>query len=920
MALFIQFLNRCLFIGFFVSMFASLQAQEVTLIPNSSPPYRFSDYQKAFHNWEAQKGQYEDSKGWKWLKRWEAHWSQRVMPDGSLPDPGAVSQELLKVSAWKDRINTNSRNSGWMPAGPNVLPPGRFPSSQHGMGRINCITFHPSDKNTFWVGVAQGGVWKTVDHGMSWTPLTDDLPMLRISDIAVNPQNTDEMYISVGDYAYLAVALDIDDRKRHTHYGIGVYKTQDGGQSWSPTGLVLNQEDRDASLTRRVLIRPSDTQELVATGIFGIKKSYDGGQTWTQKLDSVMWDIEQHPTQPDVLFASSGFVQPINLGSAAILKSTDFGETWSELNTGIPPKNAVQRIELEISPADPDYVYAIACDLSDGFYAIYRSIDGGNTWTQQANRNNTHNLLYWYLDFDGNGGQGTYDLAIVADPNDREKVYVGGVNVWGTTDGGLNWEPASLWYSKYGKSLHADQHFFSYNPLDSLFYLCNDGGVMRTPRIITAPLDTVISQSGFEWETEWEDLNDGMQITSFYRLGLSLSSPGELLAGSQDNSTFIYDGQNWLNSFGGDGMECLIHPDSSLSLIGSSQYGRIVHSTDGGYSYRTISNYITKDTDELAEWTTPFLLQPGNPSAFLAGYSNLWKTYDRGENWIKLSDFPPLPGGNVSVPASALAIAPSDTQTIYLAHRIYHGFNQPSDMWRTTDGGDNWTNITAGLPDSLYFSYIAVDPSDPQRLWVTASGFVDSAKVYESKDGGNTWINISRNLPNLPANCITAQDSSASHLIYVGMDRGVYYLSDSLDEWQLYAENLPNVIVSEIAIHPVTNQLYIATFGRGIWVSDQVNDNIDPPLSNESLLSNYLEAHLNPNPNTGNFSLHIQSERSDQINLRVVDIMGRTCYSEQLEGIRQEWNRELNLDLSPGLYFLQMKGTKQSKVLRFQVL
>ncbi|MEM7370664.1 MAG: T9SS type A sorting domain-containing protein [Bacteroidota bacterium] len=884
----------------------------------AQPPYSLTDYQEAFCKWETNKQQYKDEKGWKWLKRWEEHWSRRAMPDGSLPDPLMISKEVQTVASWKYREQQASRSSGWFPAGPTTLPPGTFPTSQHGMGRINCISFHPTDSNTFWVGVAQGGVWKTTDHGTNWTPLTDDLPMLRISDIAVNPQNTDEIYISVGDYAYLAVSLELDDRKRHTHYGIGVYKTTDGGQNWAPTGLVLNQEDQDASLTRRVFIRESDPQELVAAGIFGLKKSYDGGQTWVQKLDSLMWDLEVHPTQPDVLFASSGFVHALQEGSAAIMKSTDFGETWTELNTGIPPKNVVQRIELEISPANPDYIYAMSCDLFDGFHALYRSTDGGNSWTEQSNGSSTHNLLYWYLSFNGQGGQGTYDLAIVADPADPDIIYVGGVNVWGSKDGGVEWEPATLWYSAYGKSLHADQHFFSYNPLDNQFYVCNDGGVMRTKEIITAPLDTVLNRPNFQWETIWEDLNDGMQITSFYRLGLSLSHPGALIAGAQDNSTFYYDGQNWLNSVGGDGMECLIHPDNPLDFFASSQFGRIVHSSDGGDNYYTISSPITHETDELAEWTTPFQLQPGNPSVLLAGYSNLWKTSDK-VNWTKHSDFPPMAGSPVSAPASALAVAPSDTQVIYLAHRIYHSFNQPSRMWRTNNAGGNWTEITAGLPDSLYFSYIAVDPDDPQHLWVSSSGFVAGTKVFESKDGGDTWSNISKNLPNLPANCLVAQDSSESNLLYVGMDRGVYYLSDSLDEWQLYADNLPNVIVSELAIHPETNQLYVATFGRGIWTSDQVSETIDPPLSNDPALKNGIRALLFPNPNSGQFSLQLETDEAERFLLQIVDILGRKVYEQQWDTPLQSLEHMISLEVPEGLYFLRIKGNTQSRVLRFRI-
>jgi len=895
------------------SLFAQVPVSQVPVQPQS----QLVDHQRAFLEWQMDNPQAVDHKGWKWYKRWEEHWSTRAMPDGSAPDPLLIQEEYLRYIRLKNANST--RASGWMPAGPDYLPPGAFPTSQHGMGRINCMAFHPTDSNTFWVGVAQGGVWKTTDHGDSWTPLTDDLPILRISDIAVNPNNPDEIYISVGDYAYLAVALDIDNRKRHTHYGIGVYKTINGGQTWSPTGLTLNQEDLDASLTRRVFIKESDDQELIAAGIYGMRKSYDGGATWTQVSDSVIWDIEHDPMAADVLYATSGYVDGLDIGTAVIMKSTDFGENWTVLNAPLPAKFAVQRVEVAVSPVDNDYVYAVACDMAGGFYGFYRSTDGGQTWTVRADSSTSDNLLHWYIpSFGAVGGQGTYDLGLLADPNDRDKIYVGGVNIWGSEDGGQSWGPATLWYAALGKSLHADQHYFTYNPIDGKYYICNDGGVMRTQNIQAVPLDEIFNDPNFEWPTVWEDLNDGMQITSFYRLGLSLSNPGATIAGAQDNSTFIYDGTNWINSFGGDGMEALIQPNDPLHLYGSSQFGRIVRSIDGGYTYETISQQMRDDPNELSAWTTPFMLEPGNPGILYAGYSNLWKSTDDGLNWAKISNFPYMPNTSFGAPASALAISPSDPRAIYMARRIYHSFGQPSEIWRTFDGGNTWTDVTAGLPDSLYFSYIAIDHTNPQRAWVTASGFVDGTKVYETLDGGNTWNNISRNLPNLPANCVIAQDSSDNALIYVAMDRGVYFLSDTLTDWQLYADNLPNVIVSELELHPQTNQLYISTFGRGIWVADQVKESADPVSIRGSEFSPFSAA-VYPNPTEGEITVKIEGGKTGAISLELVDIMGRKVWEENRLLLAESQSLPISLEVSPGVYFLRISQQGNRRVVKFRV-
>ncbi len=462
---------------------------------------------------------------------------------------------LLDKQQQSARFRT--RSQGWSPVGPTQVPAG---VGMVGLGRVNNIAFHPTDPNTLFACASQGGIWKTTNRGQSWMPIGDNLPILRTTDLAIDPKNPDIMYVALGDFAYIGIALNLDTRKRNTHYGLGIYKTTDGGVTWSPTGLALDQTNLDESLIKKIIIHPTETNQLIAVGSQGIYKSTDGGNSWQRKYNELVWDLEQDPNNPQILYAAGGFLATLpDMGSANIMKTTDFGDTWSALNTTIPAKNTVQRIELAISPSDPDYVYALACNLQSSFYALYRSTGGGATWEERSSRHgslidalNTPNILGWT---DGNltddRGQGTYDLALLVDPVNKDRIYTGGINAWSSPDGGKSWELVSYWRNDYGLSLHADQHLFKYHPQNKEFYVCNDGGIYRTKEMKSISWATLAAgntcqdangnyvQGCSRLPTQWENITSSLVITSFYRLGLYTPDPKYMVAGCQDNSTYL---------------------------------------------------------------------------------------------------------------------------------------------------------------------------------------------------------------------------------------------------------------------------------------------------------------------------------------------------------------------------------------------
>lgn len=857
-------------------------------------------------------------KGNKWEQRYLHFHQSRTRASGK----PVTASDLTDLATPINRFSDASRaaDSAWMPEGPNYITPSKDPASSHGVCRINCIAFHPTDTHIFWVGIAQGGVWKTTNGGQSWISLTDELPLLRISDIAIDPRHPDTMYISVCDYAYIGIALQTDGRKRHSHYGLGVYKSTDGGQTWIPTGLTFEQHTLDETLIRRLFVHPDSSEVLCAAGFTGIWKSRDGGANWTHIKNDLIWDIESNPVKKTTLFATGGFVDALQQGKAYIARSYDFGETWQTLTTGIPQTGVVQRVEIHVAAADTHLVYAVSCGINRGLYAIHRSKDGGNNWTTRTRTAIGKDILEWGSG-SNTGGQGTYDLCILADPVNPARLYVGGINLWGSADSGQTWDGISYWLRNYGYTPHADQHYFAANPLDNKIYVCNDGGLFRTKEVIIGSWQQAKTISGYQWPTQWEDLSGGMQTTSFYRLGLSRQFPGYIVAGAQDNSTFyrLPDGR-WFNLFGGDGMEGVLHPQNPERVIGSSQFGNFYITSDTGMNYYSISF----DINEQGEWTTPFIIDPQDENHYLAAYANVWETRSVS-SWIPVSSF-----SSTDLPASALAVCTKYPKYMVMARRPDFPNNTLSQLWVRNKAGV-WFNRTNGLPDSLYFTYVITDDSLPGRIWVTCGGFDSGIKVYHTRDAGLTWENISRNLPNLPVNCIVQDECSPLNTVYVGTDHGVYYTNDSLDVWKPWHYTLPAVIVSELEIHYSERRMYAATFGRGIWSVNLVdtvlcNPYLSVPLPEDTLdipsteAKSLFDVRVAPNPVQDKLQLYWQSGTSGQVHWGVVDVMGRRVSAGILQNPASGSSTVLQTPLQSGVYYMELKQGGVRKVLRFTVL
>lgn len=729
------------------------------------PSVNFYTVQQSFEDaWENK--QYEKGKGWKQYKRWEAFMAERVFPDGERPNPSTLGLTFNSVQ----QSQSASNNGNWQAKGPfNGSPIG-------GIGRINRITFDPNNSSTVWAGAAAGGVWKSTNSGTSWTTNTDLLPNLGVSDIAIDPTNSQIMYLASGD-------KDGGDT-----YSYGILKSIDGGLTWNTTGLSHNI----SQLIRisDIYINPNNTSIIIASTRQGIYRSTDAAASFTLVQSGVFNIIEQKPGDPNILYSST-----IINSSSDIWRSTNNGISWVQVISPNVPASGMRRIELAVTPDDPEYVYALAGNAANGFEGIYRSTNSGVTWTKRTN-SSSPNLMGWRSNGSDSGGQAWYDLTIAVSPTDKDLVYTGGVNIWRSTNGGSNWSISGHWTGSGSAAfVHADIHHLTFNP-DGRLYAGTDGGVYRRPTT----------------NNSWVSLNDGMNITQYYRISADGVDTTLFAAGAQDNGTHLYDNGTWDHILGGDGMDCAVNPKNPSIIYASSQYGNFRKSNNRGNSFN--ANFGLSNTVRgSGAWVTPIRIDPIHPDTLYIGYSSVYRSYNAGASFSAVGNG--YSGNNID----QIAISPTHTNVIYIA--------DGSSLYRSDNYATDFTNIS--VPSSRTITQIAVAYDDPMHVYITRSGYSSGQKVYESYDGGSSWKNLSLNLPNIPANCIVPEISKANGL-YVGTDLGVFYKDDKKDIWIPYNSNLPNVIVRDLEINYQDRKLKAGTYGRGVWQSPLYSD-ISAPLA-----------------------------------------------------------------------------------------
>lgn len=786
----------------------------------------FAEIVKSFNEYWEGKDYTERGKGWKQFKRWEWFWQTRLTQDGKLPNHSDYFRELQNHrQSGTPRKNKSDKTmaASWTSLGPSASPGGYA-----GLGRLNCVAVHPTNSNILWVGAASGGLWKTTNGGGTWTTNTDGLASIGISDIAIDPNPPyTTMYIATGD------------RDAGDTYSVGVLKSTDGGSNWSPTGL--NWDTGDYYVIGRILIDPSNSNILIAATNGGIWRSTNGGTNWSMVQNGNFKDLEFKPGNSSVAYASG----------TGVYKSSNNGQTWSVLSTGLPA-SGVNRYAIAVSADNAAKIYVLASRSdNNGLKGVYVSDNEGTSFTEVKNQNSP-NLLGWKGDGSDAGGQGWYDLCIAVSPLDEDLVYVGGVNIWVSTNGGSGWTPCAIWtdHPSYNPGsvypvVHADHHDLYFIPGTSSLFSCHDGGI------------NITENSG----ASWTYIGSGIRNSQFYKFGTYRSNSSLLIGGCQDVGTKLKNGSSWSDVIGGDGMECLIAPTNSSVMWGSLYYGDLRKSTDGG----TVFSQKMTGINESGNWVTPFAIHPTDINTLYAGYINIWKTTNGGTSWGKTTSFA---GSNKF---SILKIAKANPDYIIAGYCI----GSSNTVKLSTNSGSSWATVSVpnGIMTDLEF-----DPNDVNTLYISYGGYNNPGnKVLYSTNSGANWSNISGNLPDVPVNCLFRDYDNAVKRLYVGTDIGVWYCDNHSSTWVDYNDGLPTVVITELYINDLDDKLQAATYGRGLWETGLASTPTKISLVNPANDSKYInpaDVEFKWREQSGASSYRLQVSVNSNMSSPVIDQSG----------------------------------------------
>ena len=699
-------------------------------------------------------------------------------------------------------------------------------------GRARALVFHPITPATMYVGAAAGGVYKSTDAGLNWTPVGDMLPNMAVNSLAIDPSSPDILYAGTGE------GFGNIDAVR----GAGIFKTTDGGVTWKPLDATRNNSS--FFFVNKLVVSPVSPNRVYAATNVGIFRSTDGGDTWQLTLDrnspfDGCQDLVLRPgATSDYLFASCGRRST----QTTIFRNTaaESDAAWEAVLTNADMARSV----IAVAASNPSIVYVLASsraegDFRDGFLAIYRSTANGDkdTWETRAtnkdeNRMNLgllSNHISLYRDVCGGGpstfaNQGWYDIALAVDPTNPDRLFSGGIDLMKSEDGGLNWGVASFWWPPRTNQtyVHADQHIIVFHPSydgisNQSVYFLNDGGLFRTDNpgaeVGLRPIDTCTTAGT---RMRFVSLTRGMTTSQFYH-GLPFPGGAAFAGGKQDNGTNRGSAAlgiaGWQSISGGDGGYVAIAPDDPNRVYLETTRLSLRRSTNG-LNFSSATRGITEPGANFL-FITPFRMDPNNSQRLYIGGRSFWRTNDGADNWERVSQAIPL--GNIS----AMAIAPGNPDRVVFGTstgRLYRSNTATKD------------NAESAWPFEFvrtngYISWLEFDPNNQDIVYATISTFNNSSgegHLFRSTDGGASWVRLDgtgdTGLPDLPAHSV-AIDPVNSDNLYVGTDAGIFASFDGGKTWAKEDAGFVNTVVESMNIvrENGVSTLYAFTHGRGAW-------------------------------------------------------------------------------------------------------
>ena len=642
-------------------------------------------------------------------------------------------------------------------------------------GRCTALAVHPTNPDTLYIGAAGGGVWRSDDAGLTWTSQWHDQPVLNVGSLAIDPRSPDTVYCGTGE-----ANLSAD-----SYPGVGIFRTQDGGKTW-----IQLASSNTAGIPRRIgtiAIDPFDSQHIFIGGVThdasdpsAMFSSTDGGKTWVRQgfvSPNNYWchSVVFHPTKQGIVFATIDE----NGTKNGIWRSQDGGKSWAQLTKGLPASSTIGRTSLAVAPSQPDTVYAICANTTDGLLGVFKSTNQGSTWKSIGGKIGTE-------------AQMSYGNCIVVHPTNPNWVLCGGVDLHLTTNGGTSWQRASQWDADRGTPhyAHADHHALMMPASKpGRVYDANDGGMD-------------VSDDG---GNTWSNRSNGLAATMFYDIDVAQSNGGDYGGGAQDNGTITTgDGKpdDFSEVLGGDGGWIVFDPKDSTHFY-ASYYNLHIFRWKAGVPKEVTPKGVTAQ-EHNSVWMVYIVMDPNDSTTVYTASQRVWKTSDDGQTWAPISSV--LDGSVVS----AIEVAMANSKYVYVG-------TEKGGIFRSTDGGTTWSgDISSSVLPGMIVTRLETHPKNAKTVFVTVGG-TGHRHVFRSDDAGATWRDIDGGqLPDSPHHAVACRPD-LPNTMFVSSDAAVFQSDDGGATWSNISGNLPHTMFVDLVYQQKDRTLTVATYGRSMY-------------------------------------------------------------------------------------------------------